>query len=237
MAHVLSHLKECRYRLLWCILVTCIAFIPVYMSYPFILKLLLKPFQFISRSDSVVMVTSIFEGFLVKLRVSVYISLLTSSPFWVYHGIRFIYPGLTYREKKFISIAVMFGFLLSIASIYMTYFHLLPAIFRIMTSLYFIPQDVMLFFQFSDNIFYIVKCLMMGIIAFQLPVILEGLLYLNLVSRRAMIRAAKWVILGIIIFSAMVTPPDVVSQLMFAIPLILLYFCTILIAKIFKFGI
>jgi sec-independent protein translocase protein TatC len=82
----------------------------------------------------------------------------------------------------------------------------------------------------------IFQFLLITIIIFQLPIILEILMIMNLLGRRALLRASRFIVIGIFVLAAIVTPPDFISQVSLALPLVGLFFLTILIARIFNFG-
>ena len=90
--------------------------------------------------------------------------------------------------------------------------------------------------SYEHSVFYVVKFLVYSVVMFQLPVVLELLMVFNVVNRKALFRASRYVIVVIFVLSAIVTPPDFISQIGLAGPLIVLYFVTILIAKLCKFG-
>ena len=77
---------------------------------------------------------------------------------------------------------------------------------------------------------------MAGVIIFQTPIILEFLLAKGIVTRKFLLKNARWFIVGIVTMSAMITPPDIISQLSLSLPLILCYYLCILVAKIMKWG-
>ena len=77
---------------------------------------------------------------------------------------------------------------------------------------------------------------MMTIVLFQTPIVLELLMIMNILKRKTLLRASKYVIVGFFVLSAALTPPDFISQLSLALPLVGLFFLSILIAKIFRFG-
>ncbi len=78
--------------------------------------------------------------------------------------------------------------------------------------------------------------LIYGMLAFQFPIILEVLLFFGWLTRKQLLGASRYVLVGILVLSAVVTPPDIVSQCSIAIPLTALYFLSILVAKIFGWG-
>lgn len=233
---ILVHLNELKRRLIRSILTSIIMSIPAFYFYESIISILKKPFISEHGLQDTLIITSIFEGFTTRLSFAIIFGIILSSPIHLYHMIRFIFPGLKRKEKRVISICLFFGSLLAIGGLYMVYVIILPLSIRFLTSTQFIPSDVEIYLHFNQNIFYIFNFLLAGIAIFQLPLILEVLMYLNVVKRQTLWKNSRLAIILIAILSALITPPDLMSQLSIALPLIVLYFLTIVIAKLFKFG-
>jgi sec-independent protein translocase protein TatC len=100
----------------------------------------------------------------------------------------------------------------------------------------FIPADVGFMLSYQDNITYLFMFILWSILALQMPLIMEILLILNVLNRKQVLRASRFIIVGAFILAAIITPPDFISQLGVAGPLVFFYFLALLIAKIFKFG-
>jgi len=91
--------------------------------------------------------------------------------------------------------------------------------------------------NFQQGITYVLSFLLWSIITFQAPLVLEILLALNVLNRKAVLKASRFVIVGIVTLAAVITPSvDPVSQLSIALPLVVLYFAALLVAKLFKWG-
>jgi len=91
--------------------------------------------------------------------------------------------------------------------------------------------------NYQQSISYVLSFLLWAIITFQAPLVLEILLALNVLQRKAVFKASRYVIVGIVVLAAVITPSvDPVSQLAIAAALVALYFLAILVAKIFKWG-
>ena len=90
--------------------------------------------------------------------------------------------------------------------------------------------------NYQKNVIYIFRFILIIMLSFQFPILLEALLVLNVVSRKALFKASRVVIILVFVLSALITPPDFISQCIISMPLIFLYFCALFIAKIFHFG-
>ena len=213
-------------------------FIPVYLFYPTFIRVFSMPFSELESlfPDKHLFVTSVFEGFFTKIKLSILLSVVFALPMLFYHTARFVFPGLTRKEKRLFGFSIFSGAILAVFSFYLVYFQLLPFSLQFLLQHHFIPQDVGIMLHFQQNLFFVFNMLFYSMLAFQLPVIVEVMLYLNLIQRRWLWGVSRYVIIFILILSAIITPPDVISQLSFSIPLICLHFLTLLIAKVFRFG-
>lgn len=229
-----SHLKELRSRLILSLLLFLVATVFSFFIYDFIYQFLIKPFSFLD-SDSKFHVKNLFDAFTIKIKISVWFGFFFSFPFLLFHFLRFIFPALKKKEKKLLTIILAVSFCLTTFAIYYSYFNIIPLAIPFLVSKNFIPENVNVWLEYQ-NIFYILKFLIASIAIFQLPIVLEILFYLNLVSRKALLKQSRIVIIGIVIVSAIITPPDVISQVLIAVPLIVMFFITIFVAKIFNWG-
>jgi sec-independent protein translocase protein TatC len=235
---LLGHLRELRFRLIVSIAAALAGAIVAFIFYEAIVAVLFRPFRLLNRSsgEELLFVNTIFEGFLIKLKVALISGVILSFPVHLYNIIGFVFPGLQRREKKVILVSLISSFVLIAVSFYYGYFKVIPISISFLTSSGFIPEDTGLLLNFGKNIFYIFQFILITILMFQLPIILEILMIMNIVKRKALLKSSKFVIVGIFVLAAVLTPPDFISQVSIALPLVLLFFLTILIAKIGRFG-
>ncbi|MBN1834392.1 MAG: twin-arginine translocase subunit TatC [Spirochaetales bacterium] len=234
----LEHFRELRRRLIASVVAVAAAAGVAFGFYDRIIALLYAPFQSeqFQTDGEFLFIHTIFEGFLVKLKVSLLAGLILAFPFLLYNLLRFVFPGLKSREKRIVSAALVASFVLIGVSFYYGYYQVIPISIAFLTGSGFIPAGTGLLLNFGRNVFVIFQLLFITILLFQFPVVLEVLLVMNVVSRRALLKAGRYVVTGIFVVSAILTPPDFVSQLSVAVPLVGLYFLAILIARIGGFG-
>lgn len=232
----LSHLKELKNRLLISLFFFVLSSVLSYFFYDHIYRVLIKPFDFLEGFEkSSFHVKNLFDAFTIKLKVSILFGFFVAFPVILFHFLRFIFPALKIKEKKILIIILMVSFLLTTFAIYYSYFNIIPLALPFLVSKNFVPENMNVWLEYK-NIFYILKFLIISIVVFQLPIVLEFLLYLNVVTRKVLLKQSRIIIIGIFIVSAIITPPDIVSQIFIAIPLIFMFFFTILIARIFNWG-
>jgi sec-independent protein translocase protein TatC len=234
---LIDHIRELRRRVIWSAAAILLGTMACYWFYDRIVVVLMRPFHLGQPGVTALYINSLFEGFATKIRFSVIAGVMITIPIHLYHLIRFVLPGLSHQEQKVVGWALFSSAILSAISLYLGYFYFIPSAIRVLTGNDFIPKGVGLLLNFNQNVFYVVNFLLYGMLTFQLPILLEILLYLNVLSRKTLLRHSRFAILVIFIISAIVTPtPDVINQLFIAVPLLLFYFSALLIAYIFKFG-
>jgi len=232
---LLGHIKSLRKRVALSLISIILALIPTYYAYDTVIAWLLASLAH-SEIPASIVITQLGEGFLVKLKIWALMAIVVTLPIHLVNALTFIFPGLSSKEKRVLSIVLIASVSLAGLSIGLTYVYLIPFSVQFLTSTGLIPSNVGIMLQFKDNLQTIINMMMMGVIVFQFPVILEELMYFNLLKRQTLISGSRYVIVIIFIISAIVTPPDVVSQIGFAIPLLLLYALTLGLAYIMDWG-
>ena len=233
-----GHLSELRIRIMISAIGITLGSIAAFLLFKYILALLFRPFESLEAyaGDKQLFINTIFEGFLTKLKISILAGIIFSFPVHLYNLVCFIFPALRRREKRIIVAGLAVSFVLIVFSFYYSYFKIVPISVSFLTSKNFIPIKVGLLLNYTKNIFYILQFLFVTLVVFQTPIVLEILLIAKVVTRKRLLKMSRFVIVIIFVLSAILTPPDFVSQVSLAVPLIILYFLTILIAKIFRFG-
>ena len=234
----LEHIRELRNKLIVSFISIFVCAIVAFIFYKPIIAILSMPFKELDiiMKEKTLFVNSIYEPFTTRIKVALLGGIVLSLPIHLFNIIKFVFPGLKLKEKKVILYSLVSSFFLIIVSSYYTYFKLIPFSVKFLTGKSFMPENVSVLLNFGKNIFIIFQFLIVALLVFQLPLVLELLMVMNIVTRKALLKASRYIVVGIFILSALVTPPDIVSQAAFALPLVFLFFVTLIIAKIFKFG-
>ncbi len=235
----LDHIRELRRRIIVSLIAVLAGAVVCYIFYKPIVDFLFAPFQEIERlagGEEILFVNTLFEGFVIRLKVAFLAGIVFSLPVHVYNIIRFVFPGLNKKEKKIILISLSASFALIVFSVYYGYYTIIPISIKFLSGAVFIPSRVGMLLNYGKNIFYIFQFLLITLILFQLPVVLEILMIMNVLTRKALLKASRYIVIGVFILAAILTPPDFVSQVSVAVPLIALIFVALLVAKIFNFG-
>lgn len=226
-----SHLEELRKRIIICIGAVAVGFLASYFFSEQIFTILVKPLKEELPPDSLLIFTGLPEAFLVYLKLAFFAALFLSSPVILWQVWCFIAPGLYDREKKYVYPFVIFSTLFFVAGVSFGYFIVFPLAFKFFmgysTELIKPLPSVKEYLSFSC------KMLLAFGIVFELPLFVLFLAKIGVVNERMLRSQRKFAILGIFIAAAVLTPPDVVSQILMAFPLIVLYEISILVTKFF----
>lgn len=234
---LIDHIRELRGLILLSLSGFIVCFVVSFIFSKSIIGLFTRQFSEVSSAVSnTLVVQTIIEGFSAQLKVAVYAGFIFSFPLHVANFLRFVFPVLEARKRRIILVFLVVSLVLVVFGAYVAYFRIVPLAIGFLTNPYFVPKGVGYLLNYQSNIFYVFSFILWSVVAFQLPLVMELLLIFGVLKRKAVFKASRFVIVGIFILSAIITPPDFISQLGIALPMVLLYYLALLIAKIFKFG-
>lgn len=217
----LSHLIELRERLVRSLLVVGIFCIPTLYFSSEIYDLLALPLMQSLPQGSRMIATGVITPFLIPMKIAMMAALLMALPFVLYQAWAFVAPGLYAHEKKLVLPLVVSSTVLFFCGMLFCYYIVFGRVFAFIAR--FAPKsisvapDIEAYFNFVLGMF-----LAFGI-AFEVPVVVVVLVMTGLVSSQQLREWRGYVIVAIFIVAAVVTPPDVVSQISLALPMCLLY--------------
>jgi sec-independent protein translocase protein TatC len=234
---VIEHIAELRN----CILISLVAFVAcsvaAFIFSDNIIQLFTRQFNSVTSAvGKQLVVSNIVEGFVVQMKVSVMSGFIISLPIHIFNILRFVFPGLTKRQKKILLCYLVASLLLIVLGAYISYFKIVPLAIGFLTDPYFVPKGVGYLLNYQDDIFYVFDFILWSVVALQSPIVMELLLQMNILKRKQVFLASRYIVVGIFIVAAIITPPDFISQLGVALPLTVSYFIALLIAKVCKFG-
>lgn len=235
----IDHLKELRKRILLSFFILIISFCFFIYNASFVGEILTKPlFDLFDDSDKKRMIfTALPEVFVSNLKIALFASFLTSFPFLISQIVLFIYPALYKKEKKILVPTFSLIPILFICGVCFAYFFLIPIIWNFFISFENFLQGsipVVLESKYSEYMKLTMYLLFASGLSFEFPVLLFILSKLGVVSYETLKKKRKYFFIGIVIFSAILTPPDVISQIGIAIPLIIFYEFSLLLIKLTK---
>ncbi|MDK1020960.1 MAG: twin-arginine translocase subunit TatC [Candidatus Hydrogenedentes bacterium] len=171
-----------------------------------------------------------FENFFVKLRFSAYGALVIAFPFIIYQICAFVFPGLKPREKKIVQFALYGCAALSVAGAAVAFFLVIPTVLQYLMqfTLPFVnPQ-----FRLSETLSVILRLVLVFALVFQFPMAVLVLVYMGLLTPEALKRNRRVAIVGMFVVGALLTPPDPLTMLLMALPMLLLYEFSILVSYV-----
>lgn len=225
---LIQHFTELRRRILWCALVFILAFCFGWIVSPYVELFLTQPLLNVWE-DGALLYTGVTDGLMIQFSLATLIALLVTVPVLMWHIWAYIAPGLHRNEKQFLVPIFLLSPILFIAGAAFAFYVLFPVVFRFFVELNENAQIPTVFMPaVSGYLAFSIGMLKLFGIAFQLPLILVGLNRVGLLSKESVIKSRRYVIIFIFVFAAMLTPPDVVSQILLALPMLLLFEISIL---------
>jgi sec-independent protein translocase protein TatC len=173
--------------------------------------------------------TAVTTPFLVPMKVSTLVAIVVSLPYTLYQAWAFIAPGLYLHERRFIGPLIIASTLLFIAGMAFAYFAVFPVLFGFITSS--APKGVAVMTDIGSYLDFVTTMFVSFGLAFEVPIIVIMLVKFNIVKVEMLKEARPYMIVGAFIVGAILTPPDVISQIMLAVPLWLLYEFGVFVAK------
>lgn len=224
-APLIDHLIELRSRLLWSIGAILIAFFICFAFAEQIFALLVRPLA--AAGQDKVIFTQVFEAFFVKVRVAFFGALMLSFPVVATQMWRFVAPGLYRQEKTALLPFLAATPFLFVAGASFAYFVAIPTALKFLLGFQGdlgnsgVSQEALP--SVGQYLSFIMQFLFAFGVAFLLPVLLVLLNRAGIVSREQLVAFRRYFIVVAVVIGAIFTPPDVVSQLLLAVPLVLLY--------------
>jgi sec-independent protein translocase protein TatC len=228
---MLQHLAELRNRILWTMLFFVIAIILGFFIAPYLQTILLQPL-ISSWPDGTILYTRVTDGFLIEFRLAALFAIFASAPFAIYQLWSFVAPGLRKDEKRLAAPMLILSPVLFLTGAAFAYFVIFPVIFEFFISMnHTRAMPSTLLPTATDHLTFVISLLRAFGLAFQLPLVLVLLNRAGILSRESVIKSRRYSIVGIFIFAAVLTPPDILSLILLALPLLLLFEVSILFMK------
>ncbi len=231
----ISHLIELRTRLVRASAVVLAVFIVLFMVWPGaaqVYDIMAQPMMQALPEGSKMIATGVITPFMVPVKLTMMLALMVSLPWVLYQGWAFVAPGLYTHEKRLVAPLIISSSVLFLLGVMFCYFFVFGTVFKFIND--FAPKSISVAPDIENYLdFVLTMCLAFGL-TFEVPVVVIVLVRMGIVSIEKLKEIRPYVIVGAFVIAAIVTPPDVMSQLFLAIPLCLLYEAGILIAPLFK---
>lgn len=230
----ISHLVELRSRLVKAAAVVLLVFIALAAIWPGaagVYDFVARPMMVALPSDARMIATGVITPFLVPMKVTLLAAFIIALPWVLYQVWAFVAPGLYTHEKRLVAPLVISSSLLFIAGVAFCYFFVFGKVFSFIYD--FAPKSITVAPDIENYLdFVMTMCLAFGV-TFEVPVVVVVLVRMNLMTVEKLKAIRPYVIVGAFVVAAIVTPPDVMSQLFLAVPMCLLFEVGLLAAPLF----
>lgn len=226
----LIHLEELRKRLIACAIAIGFGFVIAYIFSERLFQVLILPLKALMPEGDRLIFTNLPEMFFIYLKTGFIAGILLVSPFIFYQLWLFIAPGLYQQEKKYLVPFVIFSTILFLGGAFFGYFIVFPFGFKFFIG--FANENIQALPSVKQYFSFSTKLLFAFGIVFELPVVIFFLAKMGLVTPDFLRQKRKYAILLAFVVAAILTPPDIITQLMMAGPLIILFEIGIIIAGI-----
>ena len=227
---VLDHLAELRSTLMWALGMAFVAAIAAWFVSDWIIETLLAPVQ--EAGQETLYFQAPMEGFLLKLKASAVMGLLFVLPLILFKIYRFVTPGLLPKEKRVVTPLLVSATGLFYVGVGFCYVVLLPLVIRFALS--FATESLQPWLTASSYFDLAARlCLAFGLL-FELPMVVFALSWVGVVDPRTLLKGWRYAFLLILGVSALLTPPDIISQVLLGGPVMLLYIVSVLISMLVR---
>ena len=226
----MAHLEELRKRLVYSAIAVGVGFAASYAFAERLFGLLVAPLQAVMPEGDHLIFTNLPEMFFTYLKVSLLAGVLLVAPYIFYQLWMFIAPGLYQREKKYVIPFVVASTILFVGGSLFGYFVVFPFGFKFFIG--FSNEYVKALPSVKQYFSFAIKLLFAFGVVFELPVVIFFLAKMGVVTPQLLRKKRKYAILMTFVLAAILTPPDVITQCMMAVPLIVLYEIGIVVAQI-----
>jgi sec-independent protein translocase protein TatC len=226
-----AHLEELRKRLITCFVAVGVGFAVSYGFKEKLFQILTQPLISVMKQGETLIYTGLPEAFFTFLKVSLLSGLMLASPVILYQFWMFVAPGLYDREKRMLVPIVILSSFFFVGGALFGYFIVFPYGFDFFLG--FATETIRPMPSMKEYLSFSAKLLLAFGLAFELPLVITFMAKLGLVTVPFLKKNRKYALLLFFVGAAILTPPDVVTQVMMALPLMVLYELSIVGARIF----
>lgn len=225
-----SHLIELRSRLIRAIVGVIIVFLCMVNWAREIYTLLAAPMLAALPEGGHMIATDVAGAFLVPMKVTLMVAFVIALPYVLYQAWAFVAPGLYAHERRLVVPLIGASVVLFFIGMAFAYFVVFPTVFGFVNK--FAPEGVAVMTDIDKYLSFVLTTFLAFGLTFEVPIIVIVLVRVGIVTIEQLKQARRYVIVGAFVLAAIFTPPDVVSQFLMAVPLILLYEIGIIMASI-----
>lgn len=217
----ISHLVELRDRLLRIVLVVAVVFIALMPFSNTLFSMLSGPLLAHLPEDSSMIAIEVASPFLIPFKLTLFLALFISIPWLLYQAWAFIAPGLYRHERRLVLPLLVSSSLLFYAGAAFAYFVVFPLVFAFFTST--APEGVAVMTDISRYLDFVLTLFFAFGAAFEVPIVTVLLVWTGMATQEGLRAKRPYVIVGAFVIGMLLTPPDVISQTLLAIPMWILF--------------
>lgn len=220
---LIQHFSELRRRILWTALVFVMAFAFGWIISDYVETFLSAPLMSVW-NDAALLYTELSDGLMIQFSLATLVALIITVPVALWNIWAYIAPGLHKNEKQFLIPIFVFSPLLFVIGAAFAFYILFPVVFKFFLEINESASvPTVLLPSIKGYLAFSIGLLKVFGLAFQLPLVLIGLNRVGVLSKKSAIKSQRYVIIGVFILAAMLTPPDILSQVLLAVPMLLLF--------------
>jgi sec-independent protein translocase protein TatC len=227
---LISHLLELRDRLLRTLLAVGIAFVPCAIFANDIFTFVARPLIAKLPAGATLIATSVVSPFITPFKMALFVAVFMAMPYVLWQVWAFVAPGLYRHEKRFAIPLVLSSILLFYLGVAFAYWFVFPVMFGFFTNT--TPEGVTMMTDITSYMSFVLAMFFAFGIAFEVPVAVVLLVLSGLVSLDKLRASRGYVLIGIFVVAAFLTPPDAISQSIMAVPMYLLYEGGLIMARV-----
>ncbi|WXL26278.1 twin-arginine translocase subunit TatC [Ectopseudomonas mendocina] len=229
---LISHLAELRSRLLRCVIAVFVLFMALFYFSQDIYTLVSAPLRAYLPEGATMIATGVASPFLTPFKLTAWVALFLSVPILLHQAWGFIAPGLYKHEKRIAMPLLASSILLFYAGMAFAYFLVFPIIFHFFASV--TPEGVAMMTDINEYLNFVLTLFFAFGVAFEIPVATFLLLWVGVVNVETLRKSRPYVIIGCFVVGMILTPPDIFSQTLLAVPMWLLFEVGLLFGSIIK---
>jgi sec-independent protein translocase protein TatC len=218
---LLGHLLELRNRLLRCVIAVLLVFVSIAYFARDIYAILAEPLLAVLPEGTSMIATDVAAPFFAPFKLTFIVAICLAIPYILLQVWQFIAPALYTKEKRLMAPLVFSSTLLFYAGIAFAYFVVFPLVFAFFTSV--APEGVTIATDISSYLDFVLKLFFAFGLSFEIPIAILLLVWSGSVTPQALAEKRPYIIVGAFIVGMLLTPPDVLSQTLLAIPMWLLF--------------
>lgn len=229
---LVSHLIELRDRLKWVVIIVLVVFAALVSFSQEIYTTIAAPLMDILPEGSSMIATEVVSPFLAPVKVTFFAAIFICIPYILYHFWAFIAPGLYKHEKRYALPLLVSSVLLFYAGTAFAYFVILPIALEFFVT--FAPEGVSVMTDIGSYLNFILAMFFAFGLAFEVPVATVLMVLVGITTPTKLAEYRPYVVVGTFVVAMLLTPPDVISQTLLALPMLLLYELGIIFGRILK---